>query len=149
MAITAAAILLAIAQRDPVSAFEKVEWSLLLFFGALFVVMRGARDLPMIASLTSAAGAQLRRTDDDAVVTSAAMLALSNLVSNVPAVVSVAPRCPQGCRTIVHLARDGDELDVRGNLTLLGSMANLIVAERAKRAESGWGSATISESGYR
>ena len=46
VAISAAAILLAIAQRDPTEAFAKVEWSLLPFFGALFVVMRGARDLP-------------------------------------------------------------------------------------------------------
>jgi Na+/H+ antiporter NhaD/arsenite permease-like protein len=95
VAITAAAILLAIAQRDPVKAFEKVEWSLLLFFGALFVVMRGARDLPVIASLTSAARAQLHGAPmHDAVVTSAAMLALSNLVSNVPRWFC-GSRCPQ------------------------------------------------------
>ena len=59
VAITAAAILIAIAQRDPSEAFAKVEWSLLLFFGALFIVMRGARDLPLIVSLTGAAAAQL------------------------------------------------------------------------------------------
>jgi len=31
----------------------------LLFFGALFVVMRGARDLPLVASMTTTAAAQL------------------------------------------------------------------------------------------
>ena len=75
VAITAAAILLVIARRDPARAFAKVEWSLLLFFGALFVVMRGARDLPLVASLTSAAGRALTGAPvHDAVVTSAAML---------------------------------------------------------------------------
>ncbi len=133
VAITAAAILLAIAQRDPVKAFEKVEWSLLLFFGALFVVMRGARDLPLIASLTSAAGAQLHGAPmHDAVVTSAAMLALSNLVSNVPAVVLWLPVVPNvAAPSFIWLAMAMSST-FAGNLTLLGSMANLIVAERAE-----------------
>ena len=64
VAITAAAILLAISQRDPVKAFEKVEWSLLLFFGALFVVMRGARDLPIDRVAHERGGSAVaRRTD--------------------------------------------------------------------------------------
>src|SRR5436305_12529991 len=36
VAITAAAILIAVARRDPTEAFANVEWELLLFFGALF-----------------------------------------------------------------------------------------------------------------
>ena len=133
VAITAAAILLAIAQRDPAEAFAKVEWSLLLFFGALFVVMRGARDLPLVASMTSAAGAQLHGAPlHDAVVTSAAMLGLSNLVSNVPAVIlwlPVVPRVVDPTFTWLVMALSST---FAGNLTLLGSMANLIVAERAE-----------------
>ena len=133
VAITAAAVLLAISQRDPVQAFEKVEWSLLLFFGALFVVMRGARDLPIVASLTSAAGAQLHGAlARDAIVTSGAMLALSNLVSNVPAVIlwlPVVPKVPSPRFIWLVMAMSST---FAGNLTLLGSMANLIVAERAE-----------------
>jgi Na+/H+ antiporter NhaD/arsenite permease-like protein len=133
VAISAAAILLAIAQRDPAEAFAKVEWSLLLFFGALFVVMRGARDLPLVASMTSAAGAQLHGAPlHDAVVTSAAMLGLSNLVSNVPAVIlwlPVVPRVVDPTFTWLVMAMSST---FAGNLTLLGSMANLIVAERAE-----------------
>jgi Na+/H+ antiporter NhaD/arsenite permease-like protein len=133
VAITAAAILLTIAQRDPAEAFAKVEWSLLLFFGALFVVMRGARDLPLVASMTSAAGTQLHGAPlHDAVVTSAAMLGLSNLVSNVPAVIlwlPVVPRVVDPTFTWLVMAMSST---FAGNLTLLGSMANLIVAERAE-----------------
>ena len=133
VAISAAAILLAIAKRDPTEAFAKVEWSLLLFFGALFVVMRGARDLPVVASLTSAAGAQLHGAPlHDALVTSAAMLGLSNLVSNVPAVIlwlPVVPRVVDPTFTWLVMAMSST---FAGNLTLLGSMANLIVAERAE-----------------
>ncbi len=132
VAITAAAILLAIAQRDPAEAFAKVEWSLLLFFGALFVVMRGARDLPLVTSLTSAAASQLHGARlHDAVVTSLAMLGLSNVVSNVPAVIlwlPVVPRLVDSAFTWLVMAMSST---FAGNLTLLGSMANLIVAERA------------------
>jgi len=133
VAITAAAILLAIAQRDPAEAFAKVEWSLLLFFGALFVVMRGARDLPLVASMTTAAAAQLHGAPlHDAVVTSVAIGGLSNLVSNVPAVIlwlPVVPRVVDPTFTWLVMAMSST---FAGNLTLLGSMANLIVAERAE-----------------
>jgi Na+/H+ antiporter NhaD/arsenite permease-like protein len=133
VAITAAAILLAIAQRDPVKAFEKVEWSLLLFFGALFVVMRGARDLPLVAALTNAAGSQLHGAPfHDAVVTSTAMLALSNLVSNVPAVILWLPVVPHVAAPSFIWLVMAMSSTFAGNLTLLGSMANLIVAERAE-----------------
>ena len=133
VAITAAAVLFAASQRDPAEAFEKVEWPLLLFFGALFVVMRGARDLPLVASLTSAAGASLHGARaHDALVTSAAMLVLSNLVSNVPAVILWLPVVPKVVGpTFIWLVMAMSST-FAGNLTLLGSMANLIVAERAE-----------------
>ncbi len=133
VAITAAAVLLAVAQRDPADAFAKVEWSLLLFFGALFVVMRGVRDEALVAGLTGAVtrgvtGAPLH----DATVVSAAMAVLSNLVSNVPAVLlwlPVVPRLPDP-PFVWHVVAMSSTF--AGNLTLLGSMANLIVAERAQ-----------------
>jgi Na+/H+ antiporter NhaD/arsenite permease-like protein len=133
VAITAAAILIAIAQRDPSEAFEKVEWSLLVFFAALFVVMRGARDLPLVQSLTSAAGAQMTGVRlHDALITSGAMAALSNVVSNVPAVILWLPVVPTlGGSTFIWLVMAMSST-FAGNLTLLGSMANLIVAERAE-----------------
>jgi Na+/H+ antiporter NhaD/arsenite permease-like protein len=133
VAITAAAVMLAIAQRDPAPALEKVEWSLLLFFGSLFVVMRGARDLPLIASLTNVAGAQLHGVPlHDALMTSAAMLALSNLVSNVPAVILWLPVVPKVVNPRFIWLVMAMSSTFAGNLTLLGSMANLIVAERAE-----------------
>ena len=133
VAIGAAAVLVVVALRDPSAAFERVEWPLLVFFAALFVVMRGARDLPLVAALTSAAGAQLHGAPlHDAVVTSAAMTALSNLISNVPAVIlwlPVVPSTPHPAFIWLVMAMSST---FAGNLTLLGSMANLIVAERAE-----------------
>ncbi len=133
VAIAAGAVMVAIAGRDAEPAFAKVEWSLLLFFAALFVVMRGVRDLPLVVALTGSAAARLQGTGwHDAGVVSAAMLVLSNLVSNVPAVILWLPVVP----TLPHAAFVWRVMAMSatfaGNLTLLGSMANLIVAERAR-----------------
>ena len=133
VAIAAAAVMIAIAQRDPTEAFARVEWSLLLFFAAIFIVMQGVRELPLFASLTGSAAARLGGSPwQDAGVASVAMLALSNLVSNVPAVVLWVPivaRIENPGFLWLVLAMSST---FAGNLTLLGSMANLIVAERAR-----------------
>ena len=132
VAITAAALLIAIARRDPTRAFANVEWELLLFFGALFVVMRGVRDVPLVQELTSATGAHLTGARlHDAGVVSAAMLALSNLVSNVPAVILWLPVVPRTTHPAFVWLVMAMSSTFAGNLTLIGSMANLIVAERA------------------
>ena len=133
VAIAAGALMLAVAGRNPTEAFARVEWSLLLFFAAIFVVMRGVRDIPLVVSLTSSAAAQLGGESwRDAGIVSVAMLALSNLVSNVPAVVlwlPVVPSLPGADFIWLVIAMSAT---FAGNLTLLGSMANLIVAERAE-----------------
>jgi Na+/H+ antiporter NhaD/arsenite permease-like protein len=132
VAITAAAVLMLIAGRDAAQALAHVEWELLLFFGALFVVMRGVRDVPLVQDLTSTAATHLTgAATHDAIVVSGAMLALSNLVSNVPAVILWLPVVPRVSNaTFVWLVMAMSST-FAGNLTLLGSMANLIVAERA------------------
>ena len=133
VAITAGALMIAVAGRNPAEAFARVEWSLLLFFAAIFIVMRGVRDLPLVVSLTSSAAGQLGGGAwRDAGIISIAMLALSNLVSNVPAVVlwlPVVPSLPTADFVWLAIAMSAT---FAGNLTLLGSMANLIVAERAE-----------------
>ena len=67
----------------------------------------------------------------DAGVVSAAMLALSNLVSNVPAVILWLPVVPRTTHPAFVWLVMAMSSTFAGNLTLIGSMANLIVAERA------------------
>ena len=132
VAIGAAALLIAVARRDPSQAFANVEWELLLFFGALFVVMRGVRDVPLVQGLTSASAASLSGAPlHDAGIVAAAMLALSNLVSNVPAVILWLPVVPRTAHPSFVWLVMAMSSTFAGNLTLIGSMANLIVAERA------------------
>jgi Na+/H+ antiporter NhaD/arsenite permease-like protein len=136
VAITAGALMIAIGGRDAADAFAKVEWSLLLFFAALFVVMRGVQDLPLFVNLTSRAAGSLHGASwHDAVVVSAAMTALSNLVSNVPAVLLWLPVVPRVANAELVWLAMAMSSTFAGNLTVLGSMANLIVAERAAARE--------------
>ena len=132
VAISAAALLIAVARRDPTQAFANVEWELLMFFAALFVVMRGVRDVPLVQDLTSASAAHVSGARfHDATVVAAAMLALSNLVSNVPAVILWLPIAPRTAHPEFVWVVMAMSSTFAGNLTLIGSMANLIVAERA------------------
>ena len=137
VALAGAAVLLVTARRDPTDIIAGVDWSLLLFFAALFVVTRGVQQTPLVVggtrlALTNLHGAGLR----DASIVSGAMLVLSNLVSNVPAVLLWRPAVgalPHARFVWIVLAMSST---FAGNLTLLGSMANLIVAERAGKAGS-------------
>jgi Na+/H+ antiporter NhaD/arsenite permease-like protein len=95
--------------------------------------MRGVRDLPLVLSLTSTASARLTGASvHDAGVISTAMLALSNLVSNVPAVILWLPVIPKVANPDFAWLVMAMSSTFAGNLTLIGSMANLIVAERAE-----------------
>jgi Na+/H+ antiporter NhaD/arsenite permease-like protein len=132
VAIAAGALMVAVSRRDAAEAFARVEWSLLLFFAALFVVMGGVRDLPLFVELTSHATSGLHGAPwHDAVVVSGVMTVLSNLVSNVPAVLLWLPVVPQLANETLIWLVIAMSSTFAGNLTVLGSMANLIVAERA------------------
>jgi Na+/H+ antiporter NhaD/arsenite permease-like protein len=134
IAIAAGTLMLALARRDPTEALEKVEWSLLLFFGALFVVVRGLEHSGAIG-LINARGAHyvaLGGPWTTAGAVSGVMLVLSNLISNVPAVVlwrNLVPALPDPALVWRVMAMSAT---LAGNLLLIGSMANLIVAERAE-----------------
>jgi Na+/H+ antiporter NhaD/arsenite permease-like protein len=133
VAIMAGAAMVAVAQRDPAYAINRVEWSLLLFFGSLFVVMRGFERAvadPWIHA--HGLGVAWGSAWSLATTLSGVMLALSNLVSNVPAVMlvrSVIPTLPRADLVWRLVAMSST---FAGNLLLIGSMANLIVAEKAE-----------------
>lgn len=113
-------------------ALRRVDWVLLAFFSGLFVVMAGLTATGIPAVVWDYLSPVLNADTPLGLVSFAAfVLILGNLISNVPLVLLVSPL----------LLSSGDttrwyELawvsTVSGNLTLVGSVANLIVAERAK-----------------
>lgn len=129
-ALVAAAVLLISRRRDPEHVFEEIDWGLLVFFAALFVVT-GALE-------TSGLGADLFAwlrpwSDGGPARLTAVALVLSNVVSNVPAVMLFRPVVPTLADPHQAWLTLAMATTLAGNLTLLGSVANLIVAEIARR----------------
>jgi Na+/H+ antiporter NhaD/arsenite permease-like protein len=128
-ALAAAAALLITRRVKPQRIFREVDFSLLVFFAGLFIVTGAIESTGLSDRLFSVA----RPVAEAGVAPLAGVsVVLSNLVSNVPAVLLFRPLIP-------HLA-DPEKAwltlamatTFAGNLTLLGSVANLIVAESAR-----------------
>ncbi|HEV7671196.1 MAG TPA: SLC13 family permease [Thermoanaerobaculia bacterium] len=106
-----------------------VDWQLLALFVGLFVVVRGFE----LSGWTAWVGHRVIQAGAD--LTHPAVLVpvvavLSNLVGNVPAVMLLLPFVGQGARVGHALALAST---FAGNAILIGSIANLIVAEQASR----------------
>jgi Na+/H+ antiporter NhaD/arsenite permease-like protein len=129
VAIVAGALLLITRRVSPADLYAQVDWPLLVMFAGLFIVVAGVEKSALEQTLVSVAS---KAHLDNPGVFSALAAALSNLVSNVPAVLVFKP-------FIVHLSnpqlgwlRLAMASTLAGNLTILGSVANLIVVERAR-----------------
>jgi Na+/H+ antiporter NhaD/arsenite permease-like protein len=129
-ALVAAALLLISRRRDPEAVFEGIDWGLLVFFASLFVVT-GAIET---SGLGQGLFAWLRPwADGGPAKLTVVSLILSNLVSNVPAVMLFRPVVPTLAEPHTAWLTLAMATTLAGNLTLLGSVANLIVAEIARR----------------
>jgi len=122
-ALVAAGLLLFSRRIRSERFFMRVDWELLVLFSGLFMVTASVRELGILSLM-------------DPLTTTAPGLAgvtvlLSNLISNVPAVLLLYPLIPAGDTQGWLLLAAASTL--AGNLTLLGSVANLIVAEAARR----------------
>ncbi len=135
-ALIAGALLLITRRLKPERIYREIDWSLLALFVGLFVVIAGLEQTPFPADLFAVASRyHLERTVPMTVFSAA----LSNVVSNVPAVLvfrSFVTRLPDAAHAWLTLAMSST---LAGNLTVLGSVANLIVVQRARgRVEIGF-----------
>ncbi|HSB19056.1 MAG TPA: anion transporter [Anaeromyxobacteraceae bacterium] len=124
-----AAALLVTRTLDPHRLYEEVDWGLLVFFVGLFIVVGGAERAGITDRLLQVA--QRWNLQQPAVFT-AAVAVLSNAVSNVPAVMllkSVVPGFADPHTAWLLLAMAST---LAGNLTITGSVANIIVVETAR-----------------
>ncbi|XP_068646411.1 silicon efflux transporter LSI2-like [Aristolochia californica] len=144
-AITTALVLIIVNFKDALPCLKKVSYTLLLFFGGMFITVDGFNKtgIPSAfwdlmephAQIDSATGI---------IVLAAVILVLSNVASNVPTVLLIGARvaasaaaisAPQETKAWLVLAWVST---VAGNLTLLGSAANLVVCEEARGAISAY-----------
>lgn len=128
-ALVASSILLVTRRLKPERVFREIDWSLLVFFSGLFVVTASIDTSKIGGHLFSLI---LPLLQSDFATFSIISAVVSNIVSNVPAVLLFKPVVPlmQNANTLWLLLAVSTTF--AGNLTLLGSVANLIVAESAK-----------------
>jgi Na+/H+ antiporter NhaD/arsenite permease-like protein len=129
VAIVGGAYLLLTRRVKPEKIYIEIDWPLLVTFVGLFVVIGGLEKVVITPDVSTTIG---RQHLDNMVILAGVTAVLSNVVSNVPAVLllkSFVPSLqdPQRVWLVVAMAAT-----LAGNFTLVGSVANLIVAQRAK-----------------
>ncbi len=134
VAAAGAVVLLLIGGVRTETVLEGVDWTLLLFFSGLFVVMRGVEASGLAGFMIDRAGDITARSSIGRIAgLSLVSASLSNLVSNVPAVILLKPLIQTMADNRIAWLVLAMSSTLAGNLTLIGSVANLIVAQQAKR----------------
>ena len=138
IALTAAAVMLIIGREDVNEAIQDVEWTTILFFMSLFVVVGGLTETGIIKELASKI---INATDGHPMVTMLVLLwasaLLSSILDNIPFVATMIP---------IILTLEADGLDgtalwwalslgacLGGNGTLIGASANVVLSDISKK----------------
>ncbi|XP_062200918.1 silicon efflux transporter LSI2-like [Phragmites australis] len=141
-AITAALVLLALDFTDAQACLEKVSYSLLIFFCGMFITVDGFNKTGIPNALWELVEPYSRiNSAKGSALLAVVILVLSNVASNVPTVLLLGSRVAASAAAISPASEKKAWLilawvsTVAGNLTLLGSAANLIVCEQARRVQ--------------
>lgn len=132
VAISVGAFILIIGRVNAEKIYQRIDWELLLFFAALFVLIRGFEASGAVSYFI----AKFHRGLEGPVVSqlfavSGVMLVLSNLVSNVPAVLLFSPLVPSFPNSRIIWLALASTSTLAGNATPISSVANLIVLQQA------------------
>ena len=128
MAAIGAALMLITRTRNPRLVYDEIDWGLLVFFVGLFVIVGGAENSGLTRYLLDIAD---RANLQNVGIFTAVTAVLSNLVSNVPAVMLLKTLVPSFHDPHTGWLVLAMASTLAGNLTITGSVANLIVVERA------------------
>ncbi|MDZ7330755.1 MAG: anion transporter [candidate division KSB1 bacterium] len=128
-ALGAASLLLITRRIKPQRVFGELDWGLLVFFSGLFIVTHAIETSGLGVYLFDQARPLLDQGLAPLTIVSAL---LSNIISNVPAVLLFRPIMGSLADPNIAWLTLAMATTFAGNLTLLGSVANLIVAETAK-----------------
>lgn len=130
VALVAAGVML-LGRVRPEKVYHAVDWPLLVMFAGLFVVVHGF-EVHVVRTWGLERWHAL--LDSPVVAVSGLSVVLSNLVSNVPAVLLFKPLMAVMPRPELAWLALAMSSTLAGNLTVLGSVANLIVVENARRS---------------
>ncbi|EFJ26231.1 hypothetical protein SELMODRAFT_148775 [Selaginella moellendorffii] len=142
-ALTAAVVLIVLDFSDAGPCLDQVSYSLLVFFSGMFVTVDGFNRTGAPGQLWKAVEPHARIDSVSGIaLLSLVVVLLSNVASNVPTVLLLGSRVAASAAATSGASVTRAWLvlawvsTVAGNLTLVGSAANLIVSEQARRAES-------------
>jgi len=132
--LAAVAVVMVVDRREPTEVFARVDWSLLVFFCSLFIVMGAVGATGVVERCWLALLPHLDLTGGAGVAAFTLFtVAGSNLVSNVPLVLLVAPHMSTLAAPTLGWVLLAFVSTLAGNLTIVGSVANIIVAEGARK----------------
>jgi Na+/H+ antiporter NhaD/arsenite permease-like protein len=129
VAIVAGAVLLCTRRIKSEKVYAEIDWTLLLMFAGLFVVVGGLEKSVLSPQVIAAVG---RLHLDKLPMLSGITAVLSNIVSNVPAVLVLKPFIAQLQNQQQAWLTVAMASTLAGNFAILGSVANLIVVQRAR-----------------
>ncbi|MBM3935114.1 MAG: anion transporter [SAR202 cluster bacterium] len=128
IALTAGVVAIVMSGMKPSQVIQQVDWVLLLFFAGLFVVIGGARHTGLLDILLE----PLQAEPSLAGIVSLHLISatVSQVVSNVPLTVLLIPLLEDVPGDVLWLSLSS-AATLAGNATIIGSVANIIVAEQA------------------
>ena len=129
VAAVAAAVLLIHPRYLSKFVYDEVDWSLLVFFVGLFLIVGGAEQSGIASQMLSVAE---RLNLHNMWIFSGVVVFLSNIVSNVPAVMLLKDLLPNSGDPRHFWLLLAMTSTLAGNLTITGSVANIIVVEKAR-----------------
>ncbi|KAK7380344.1 hypothetical protein VNO78_32852 [Psophocarpus tetragonolobus] len=140
-AVAAAITLVVIDFKDAGPSLDKVSYSLLVFFCGMFITVDGFKltGIPSAMWDLMEPYSRINHASGTAIL-AVVILVLSNLASNVPTVLLLGARVAASAAAISKEDEQKAWLilawvsTIAGNFSLLGSAANLIVCEQARRA---------------
>ncbi|MDP2951810.1 MAG: ArsB/NhaD family transporter, partial [Chloroflexota bacterium] len=130
IALGAAPLVLLLGRRKPSAIVKEVDWTLLLFFAGLFVIIGGAHKAGVLDVFMK--GIVIAPDLSGIVSVALVSTAVSQLVSNVPLTMLVIPLLKNVPGDVLWIALAAGAT-LGGNLTIIGAVANIIVAEGAAR----------------
>lgn len=141
-ALTGAAVVLIASRSRAESLLQKVEWNVLIFFAGLFVVVAALRKTGLPAQWLAPLTAMAQGGHGVALLV-AVLLVGSQLVSNVPLILLIEPWIRGFADQSYAWTVTALISTIAGNLTLLGSVANVIVIEQSKESIGFWDYAKV------
>lgn len=141
IALTAATVALIWVRPDPRQTLGRIEWSVLVFFGALFIMVGGLEKTGLLESLAqNISGLALQQPLLFSILLLWLVAVLSAFLDNIPITVAFIPVIQSLAASGINVAAFWWALafgaGLGGNGTIIGSTANIVVASLSERTRN-------------